>query len=313
LSFISKNKDLLLVHSSMGRVDLTGSVNIMLTPEFYTLKREELPVKYAYQAKKIAPSLFDGLLEDGGEYEYAVFKEDDHWSFIAYDIQKIVDFLESKGVSADKIGKIYFAQQAVEKFDKPLLLGEKKILNVLNNTVVVVPRMSVETEDENLETLKFDNTFTPINGGVSIKGSSSDLLSQKQAFTLASIFMLFAGIFIVEGMRYSGSDGGNNELTSLYEEYPSLKSTYTRQGIIDKYRMINQIERKKRDTIKSLSGMIFKGVTLSKVDINDQNFKAEYSCKTADAVKHVKNLAKKAHFHISNSKEKNKLIIEGTL
>jgi len=313
LSFISKNKDLLLVHSSMGRVDLPGSVNIMLTPEFYTLKREELPVKYAYQAKKIAPSLFDGLLEDGGVYEYTVFKEDGHWSFIAYDINRITTFLESKGIRADQIGKIYFAQQSVDKFSKPLLLGEKKILNVLDNTVVVVPRMSVGLESDSIDTLTFDNTFTPANGGVNVKGSSSDLLSQKQALTLASIFILFAGIFIVEGMRYSGGNGENNELASLYEEYPSLKSTYTRQGIIDKYRTINKIERKKRDIIKSLSGMIFKGVTLIKVDIGDQNFKAEYMCKTPNAVKHVKNLAKKAHFHTSNTKEKNKLIIEGTI
>jgi hypothetical protein len=59
---MGNNKDLLLVHSAMERVTLVESVNVMLTPQFYTLKKEALPVKYAYQAKKIAPSLFEGLL-----------------------------------------------------------------------------------------------------------------------------------------------------------------------------------------------------------------------------------------------------------
>ena len=311
MSFISRNKDLLLVHSSMDSINLTGSINIMLTPEFYTFKREALPVKYAYQAKKIAPSLFDGLLEDGEEYEYAVFKEDDTWSFIAYDMKKITSFLDNKGIDAGKIGKIYFAQQSVNKFVKPLMIGKKKILNVLDNTVVVIPRMSVDLDEDNL--LKFDNTFTPINGGVGLKGSSNDLISQKQALTLAMVLMLFSGIFLVEGMRYSEDNENNTELTSLYEEYPSLKSTYTRQGIIDKYRTINRDERKKRDIIKSLSGMIFKGVTLMKVEVNNENFKAEYICETSDILNRVKDLAKKAHFNTSNTKEKNRLMIEGAL
>ena len=63
---MGSNKELLLVHASMEDVSLAHSVNVMLTPQFYTLKKEELPVKYLYQAKRIAPSLFDGLLEAGG-------------------------------------------------------------------------------------------------------------------------------------------------------------------------------------------------------------------------------------------------------
>lgn len=309
---MGKNKDLLLVHSSMERVNLTKSVDIMLTPEFYTLKREELPVKYSYQAKKIAPSLFDGLLEDGREYEYAVFKEEDHWIFIAYDMERILAFLESKGIGISKIGKIYFAQQSIDEFVRPLPIGETKTLDVLNNTVVVIPRISGASNEAISSTLKFDNSFTPSSGGVAAKGSSSNLVTQKQALMLATIFILFSGIFIVEGMRYSNSNGNNKELAALYEEYPSLESTYTRQGIIDKYRDIDKIERKKRDIIRTLSRMIFKDTTLTKVEVNKQHFKAEYLCRTSEATNHVKDLAKKALFSTS-SEENNKLIVEGTL
>mgnify|MGYP001829238495 CR=1 FL=1 len=77
MNFMRNNKELLLVHPSMKPVSLTEAVNVMLPPQFYTLKKEALPLRYAYQAKKIAPSLFDGLLEAGGHYEYMVWKEDE--------------------------------------------------------------------------------------------------------------------------------------------------------------------------------------------------------------------------------------------
>lgn len=39
----------------MENISLDESVNVILTPQFYTVKKEELPIKYLYQAKKIDP------------------------------------------------------------------------------------------------------------------------------------------------------------------------------------------------------------------------------------------------------------------
>ena len=96
MNFMGNNKELLLVHTSMKQVTLSHAVNIMLTPQFYTLKKEALPVRYTYQAKRIAPSLFDGLLEEGKHYEYMVWREGEEWIFLAYDLEMIAAFLETK-------------------------------------------------------------------------------------------------------------------------------------------------------------------------------------------------------------------------
>ena len=299
------------MHSAMERVTLVESVNVMLTPQFYTLKKEALPVKYAYQAKKIAPSLFEGLLEEGGNYNYMVSKEEDTWAFIAYDIESITAFLETKGITAEKVSKIFFAQQAVNSFTAPLALNEKEALVVLDDIVVVVPRMALGNEEE--PSLIFDNGFTP-KSGVSLQGSSSSVLTQKQALWLAAVFMLFAGMFAVEGSRYGGDNASAGaELESLYESYPALQSSYTRQGIVDKYRTIDTNERKKRDAIKAFSGMIFKGVTLTSLHADDKGFQAQFSCASADVAKRVKELAKKAHYNTAKVKGSTDLRIEGTL
>lgn len=312
LSFMGKNKKLLLVHSAMEDVNVDESVNIMLSPQFYTLKKETLPVKYAYQAKKIAPSLFEGLLENKDSYEYAVFKTEEGWDFVAYNIEQITTFLASKGITPEKIAKVYFAQEAVSTFSSPMILNKKEALTVLDDTVVMVPSMAVNTGST--DTLKFDDSFTPSKGGISVKGGSiPSLFTQQQAYTLAIVFLLFAGMFFIEGLRYGGNDNGmQEELDVLYKEYPSLKSSYTRQDAIDKYHTMDQKERQKRDAIKSISNMIFKGVTLKYVNVNDKKIHAEFFCSNDKAKKQLQALAKKSHFKTS-SKVAHQLILEEVL
>jgi len=311
LNFLGNNKDLLLAHPSMKQVTLSDTVNIMLPPQFYTLKKEVLPIQYTYQAKKIAPSLFDGLVEEGKHYEYMVWKEGEEWVFLAYDLEMITAFLESKGFTLENVSKLFFAQQSVDLFDKPLWLGENEALVSLEHMVVVVPRGAL-TQDEG-PSLVFNNSFTP-KKGVVLQGAYGSVLNVKQASMLAAIFTLFALMFFVEGWRYSNNaKAGEAQMQELLEAYPSLQSKYTRDSIVTKYKTIDTAERKKRDIIKRLSGMIFKGVTLTSLDINEKMFKVQFSCKDAQVAKRVKALAKKNKLNTSAIAGSNDLKIEGAL
>jgi len=303
-------KELLLVYPSMERVFLKESVNVMLTPQFYTLKKEALPIKYAYQAKKIAPSLFDGLLEEGSDYEYMVFKEEEQWVFIAYDVDKIVNFLSSKGIESSMVSKIFFTQQVVDKFSAPIALGQKEALVVLDESVVVVP-LAALGENES-PSLTVDKTFTP-QKGVSLQGDMGSFLTKKQAYALAGVLLFFAVLFVAEGSRYDGSEGAEEELEALYESHPTLQSSYTRDEVLNKYRNIDTQERKKRDGIKKLSNMIFKGVTLTHLSMNDSNYKADFTCVSTQVSKKLEELAKKENYKVTKVKNSHNLNIEGTL
>ncbi len=295
----------------MKHVTLSQTVNVMLPPQFYTLKKEALPIKYAYQAKRIAPSLFDGLLEEAKHYEYMVWKEGEEWVFLAYDLEMITAFLQSKGFALENVSKLFFAQQAVDLFDKPLLLGENEALVSLEHMVVVVPRGAL-AQDES-PALVFDNSFTP-KKGVMLQSAYGSVLSVKQASMLAAIFTLFALMFFVEGWRYSNNaKAGEAQMQVLLEAYPSLQSKYTRDSIVAKYKTIDTVERKKREMIKMLSGMIFKGVTLTLLDMDEKMFKVQFSCKDAQVAKRVKALAKKNQLNTSAIAGSNDLKIEGAL
>ncbi len=310
MNFMGSNKELLLIHAGMKRVFLSHGVNVMLTPQYYTLKKEELPVKYLYQAKKIAPSLFDGLLEEVGSYEYLVYKEEDKWVFIAYNPGQIRSLLLSKGINPEQVGKIFFAQQAVEHFKSSVLLGENEALVALDNTVVVVPQTAL---DEEVKPIPFTNNFTP-KTGITLQGVYGSLLSMKQALALALIFLLFGGMFFVEGKRYSkGSTAIQRELQELQDAYPSLQSRIQRESIADKYRSIDSKERRKREIIKSLSGLIFKGATLNSLLVNDKGFKAQFACSDEKVAKHLSQLAKKEKFQKVKNTGSNTVEIEGVL
>ncbi len=311
MNFMADNKDLILAHTSMKPMTLSHAVNVMLPPQFYTLKKVALPVTYAYQAKRIAPSLFDGLVEEGRAYEYMVWKEKEEWVFLAYDIEMITAFLQSKGFSLENVSKLFFAQQAVEHFDKPLLLGDNEALVSLDQMVVVVPKSALSEEEG--PALVFDNSFTP-KKGVTLPGTYGSVLTVKQASMLAAIFTLFALMFFVEGSRYSvNAKAGEDQIQELLEAYPSLQSKYTRDSIVTKYKTIDSAERNKREIIKMLSGMIFKGVTLTSLELDEKMFKVQFACKDAQVAKRVKALAQKNKWNTSAIAGSNDLKIEGAL
>jgi hypothetical protein len=308
---MAKNKALVLIYPTMPINDIKGSINIMLSPQFYTLKKESLPVKYAHQAKKIAPSLFDGLVDDEGAYEYTVIQENDQWVFLAYDNEEIKAFIRSKGIKEEQVDKVFFAQEALNSFTHPMPLGEKEALVVLDNTAVVVPLMALEGKDK--PSLKFNNSFTPEKGGVTLKGENDALIEEKDSWMLAAVFALFAGMFLVEGLRSGGEDTSSKaQMQAILEEHPALESSYTRGPELEKYRAIDKIERKKREAIKAFSDFIFKGVILTALDVNDKTFSAHFDCADKKMAKKVQTLAKKQNY-IVKINSNNAVEIKGTL
>lgn len=311
MNFTGNTKELVFAHPSMQPVSLEESVNVMLPPQFYTLKKEALPLRFAYQAKRIAPSLFEGLVEEGRQYEYMVWKEKEEWVFLAYDLEMITTFLLSKGFALENISKLFFAQQSVDLFDKPLLLGEKQALVSLDGTVVVVPRGALSEEEG--PSLVFDNSFTP-KKGVVLQGAYGSMFSRKQAYMLAAVFALFSLMFFVEGWRYGNNiKAAQAQSQELVEAYPSLESKYKRESIIAKYKTIDTVERKKRDTIKKVSEMIFKGVILTSLEMNEKRFIVNFSCKDAQIAARLKTLAQKYKLNVSAIAGSNDLKIEGLL
>jgi hypothetical protein len=247
--------------------------DIILTPQFYFFLEEDLEIKFTYQAKQIAPSLFDDYIEDGDEdkYQFFVYREDKKWLFFAFNIEEIFLFLESKGLKKYQIGKIYFAQELNKKLKKPLELGEKYALVDIEGVATVIPKNIL---DKDVEYLNLNLNKTPLKHGVSI-GSSYSLISFKHTVILSLLLLLLGGAYLMEATRLkSAIESEEAKVETLLDKNPKLSSSRIRNSILEQYEPIDRLERLKRDSISKISKVLNPNIYLEELRLNNQKISA---------------------------------------
>ncbi len=290
----NKDRTLLLYKQMPTPRTVANDFNVILTPQFYLLKRESLPLRFAYQAKRIAPSIFDGLLEPDVQYLFHVEKEGDAWLFYAYNPEEIASWIQSKGIAPHRVKRLYFAQQLKDLFRKPVALGEHYVMQTVNDTVTLFPRSAVQDE-VTIGTIRLPAKLP--RSKVSLHtGANRSLLSVKQTATLSVLLLLGALLYFVEAKRYE--DPNAARLQALHEAYPKLAGRYTRETILQKYRSIDRAERGKREAIEAIAKMIFKDATLTSLGVDDKAVEAHFSLQNDAAKAKLRNLAKEAHFRV---------------
>ena len=278
LSLVDKKNNRLFIHKDMEPVTLEHSVEIILTPQFYTFIRENLDVRFNYQAKQIAASLFDDYLDNTEDTQYHVDKCGTQWCFFAYNIEEIDRFLESVGIEKHRVSKIYFAQQLNSELESPILLSEKNILKTIDETVAIVP---LRLMDPDLEYKSLNLSELKLNSGVTMGGSLNSFISLKETIVLSSLFVILGTLFFVEGNRIKSSiSSDNNTLNQLLDENPKYTATVYRNSILDKYRPIDKVERAKRQSIKDISKLLSAKSEL--INLHIEKDKIAANIKTSD-------------------------------
>lgn len=298
LSLLSSNSKLILLHKGLEALPKASKYDLVLSPQFYISKRENVPVKYAFQAKKLAPSILEELLPNEYEYEYLVKKDGDSWLFFAYAPKEIEDFLKKCcNVDGDKIGKIYFADQLKNVLKKvPLGIDEHNALTLLNSKATIVPRSMIDSN----KYAKFSQKLRP-KVAFNFKPSSKvskDAKITKDTIVLASLVALLGVAFIIEGLSYKNAvKKEESKLSAIYEDYPQLQSKMTRDSIKSKYQKIEQKERKIRDLIDTFSQLTSKKSILDKLELQNDKLIAQFNVNPKEINK-IKKIAKSAKLKV---------------
>jgi len=292
---MGKSNPKLLVHKEMESISSNKNIDIIITPQFYFFLREELKIKLTYQAKQIAPALFDDYLDENN-YQYYVYKCDNQWCFFAYNIEEIITFLEDKGIKRHQIGKIFFAQELAPYLKEAISLGNKTALKSIDEVVTVVPKRLFENEYE-YKVLNLKDI--PLKNGVSISSSYSSLIPLKQTITITTLLAILGGIYIFEGMEIRKSIQPDQEkLEALLDKNPKLSSNRIRKSILAQYEPIDKMERKKRDIIDSISKLLSPTNQLKELVVDDKKIKAIIETNNIGAIinkAHNKKLNVKKH------------------
>ncbi len=295
MSFTGNKHRILVLYKQMPTPRIQAEdFDVILTPQFYLLKRESLPLRFAYQAKRIAPSIFDGLLEEGSEYAFHVQKEGNDWLFYAYNPEEIASWIQSKGIAPHRVKRLYFAQQLKDLFQKPVPLGEHYVMQTVNDTVTLFPRALASPE--NLSgTLRMPAKLPGSAVSLHLSGKRG-FLTLRQSAVIGSLFLAGALLYFVEAGRYRNSAA--ERLSEMKANYPKLAGRYTRETILKKYRTIDRRERSKREAIETISKMIFKDAVLQELSIDDKTIEAHFTLGSGAAKEKLRSLAKAAHFEV---------------
>ncbi len=142
----------LLLDSEPIKLDENQTINVILSPRYYWTKKENLPVKYEYQAKAYAHSTFEDIIPKG-TYNYLCKKENDDFRLYAYDDTFILEKLEALGIKPQQVSKVFFAQNELKDIKTPIKLNEHEALINHENSIIKVPINLVE------ETSSFSEFF----------------------------------------------------------------------------------------------------------------------------------------------------------
>ena len=309
----NSNGRLILLHNALKEVKKASKYDLVLSPQFYIVKREQIPVKYPFQAKKLAPSVMEDLLPSEHGYEYVVKKDGDGWLFFAYRPKEIENFL--KGcchISANKIGNIYFADQLKPVLEKlPIGIDEYYALSLIDGFATIVPRKMLSSD----RYAKFSNKLRPrqafkFKPSSRVGESSGDL---SKSAIVASVLMLLLGVaFIAEGVGYSkASKEQMTTVEELYSKYPQLQSKLTRDSIKGKYSKIEREQRAIRENIDLFSQLSSKKTLLDSLELKNNAISSSYSVDSKE-LKRVKSIASSAKLRIAKESA-NSITIEGAL
>ena len=278
MSFFSSSGELILLYKNMPKPKRAGTYDIVLSPQFYIVKKEQLPIKYSYQAKKLAPSILEEYLDQNKKYEYIVQKVKDGWKFFAYSPKDVEEFLkENFDIPPSKIGQVYFADQLHKVLAQvPIELDENNALAILDSQATIVPKTMLEVD----KYAKFNKKLRP-KGGFSFKSSKKlqegNKTTDKNSIIIATLLSLIAIAYLVEAYSYKkAAKEAQDKMLAIYEDSPELQSKLTRDSIKAKYEAIEKKQRSIREQLKNFSKLSSKKSVLENLTLNKDNLEASF-------------------------------------
>ena len=175
-------------------ISVENKINIILSPSFYWYKAETLPVKKASAAKELAPSLFDGIVDEANYSYMAIKKEELFWLF-AYDDLLIAQTLLDMGIKPSHINAIYFAQTECLGTLEAIKVNESTALISKDDAVSLIP---IEYAGDTISSEHYFSEHTLSKEKVNVNFFQNSFLDEKYIYRLMLIATFVTGIYLAE-------------------------------------------------------------------------------------------------------------------
>ncbi len=263
---IFKNNTTTLFVTKSDKIEKRGAYSLILSPEFYWIKKVSLPVKKEREALKLAPSVFEGFLP-AGEFAYEVRQGADGFIMIAYDKKQINRELEKIITHKGDIKALYFAQDALGFISACVEVNDHAALSNMDGIIIQVPRACTNT-DTSLNQLLEKAALGKRR--VKLSSFDSELFSLADMKIVATIFGLLFFAFLSEYIAYKkATDSLDKKRVEIIERYDLPRTSIQLKSI--KKSLVKKFKKQKnlRDMLFALSKLRLKsGEYIQRIEEN---------------------------------------------
>ncbi|WP_324170594.1 hypothetical protein [Sulfurimonas sp.] len=280
-------------------------VNIVLSPSLYWVKKISLPVKYARDAKKLLPSLFEDTLPEGN-YSYSVYKKEDEFFIFAYEDKIILDAMSKVGISLSNVSSVHFAQSEMQGIEGAVKINESQSIYVKDDMLILVPCCWIE-ESGNLDMseLTLSKHKVVLQQYAHIVENSS---LYKIGAVLVVLLLLVFGEYLITLQKTSEVRELKDELFTKNKLKPTMLQN---KSMLKKYKTIHEKQTKLREYTSYLLSLRLQGSEkLSKLTLKDKTLDAEFSGASEVTLSRIQNTLKSKKVKFTTEIKNNTLHLE---
>jgi len=246
-------------------------IELIVSPEFYWVRKFEIPVKTETQARHVLPTLFEDIVNENESLTYQVIKlEDNLFLCFAFNNKKIYEAIKKAMIPTSSIQALYFAQNECKEFNS-FEVDNQKFMYTSDNILIKVPNnLLTETMDLN----RVINSIKLSSFKLQIK-LYNDVFNSKYYY---SFYVIFGLLIVFNLVKYFSF---NNEFSRLEEETQRVKqayklpaSTIQTDAILKRYKGVVSQEVQKRDAISYI--LSNKKFNLKSLELDKNSINLEY-------------------------------------
>lgn len=274
------------------------NITLVLSPHYYWVKAERLPVKSIHQAKKMAASLFDGAIALG-EYDYHVIKNDDIFWVFAYDSVEIAEQIAASGLRPNQISEVYFAQSECVGIQSPLLIDSEHVLVDNEGVISMLPKQYANTW-MNAQDYFDSHQFSKHRIGINLHQST--LLNDKTIQRLTIVSLVFVLIFFIDYIRLNQHvQALQLKKFAVIEQFNLPETSFELKGLKRSLEATEARQMAFRNTFKKLLSLPQGTGFLQKVTLKKGQATLEYHLEKAEDAEGIKKMLE-SDFKIVNPK-----------
>lgn len=306
-SFKRRGRRVLYISEDVEVGEVKSRVDIVLSPKFYWIKREELSVKKERDALKFAPSIFEGQFSNIEDYRFLAIKRgDSEYIFLAYNPKDILEKLQNEFHISEKfLGDIYTAQSELMDIDEPLSLNRVKKVVSIDGIVSEIPKFSHENS------INYAGEFLKKSNRSRFKLKYRGIDGEGGSLFVASLIPLAIVVYLTLDIIRLSSDSNylQSEIERRRDVYSLPSTSFQIESIKNRYEKLESEQSKIRDSLFWLQDIKFSQYgKIEYLAIDRREFKFKLNVKNSKSLNKIKSELQKRDKEVEFSE--NKTVLE---